>query len=809
MMRRSQPPPLLAGRCRGPATWVIRAAVAGALLAVFAVLLPTKSVAQPVGADGRIRSGVTFGNGRELGPQVAFQGLLGLAVWYEDQSLEPIHCAHTQDGGATWIPGGFMPGYNDDVGECTVCAGPGQSFFVLNQRAITNVPDLEVRRVEIIGGALQWQPAVQMASAPSLERPTIACDPTTGEVYVSYTHAYEVSASPPVYSATIYFARSGDGGATWSSPVALSPASCNGSQVAVGLGGEVYVVWQDMAGAQIMLRRSLDHGASFEPAVVVGAILENANTTPPGLMAVGVRTDTAWPYSMKVPHYPVLAVDRSAGARRGALYVAWAEMASGAVGPYLGPVFETEPNDYFANANRAEIGQDLIGYVPSVDISEDRDLWYFDGIAGQTVSLKASVDYVPSPPYGLEGQYGVFGCAEDTAGSFYGLQEVARGLFVGSDSPYTTAMRFTLPHTGRYYLPVQGATPSSISYRLELREVQVDPASAARDHRDLVLASSGDGGASWTPKVRASQGPVGYDDILPALAVDELGQVHLAWYGRQDDSFCGFLANTYWSLSRDGGATFLPPQRVSSVASTWGDFLNDGTVAGDRLGLATRGTTAQLLWMDSRNLAASSTDIYGAQIETGGPTAVVVSRFTAEPWDGSVRLRWTIEELADVTGFRLERAQSEGVWEILSLAMPPPAGPEFSVLDGTAMAGERYRYRLEVLLREGTSVWGGPVEIALAPAVVVSPALRVSPNPASGPVAVSLTLPAPEQVSLGVYDLMGKVVMPLHEGPAPAGALELRWEGRTRDGRPVPPGLYWVRARLAGRQLVQRLARVQ
>jgi hypothetical protein len=781
--------------------------ISGAQLALFLLLQigsPRGVLAQVVGADGRVQSGVTVGNGQEMGPHVAIRGNLGAAVWYEDRSSQPIHSAFTTNGGSTWAPAGLLP-VDSPAGNASLSVDDRARFYEVNLRFLPGVGSrgVEVRRGEILGGSLVWGPVAQAASGNRIEHPAIACDPVASDVYVSYTHAYQVSASPLAYSSTVYLTHSSDGGSTWSVPVSLSPATCHGSQVAVGPDGEVYVVWQDFASALIMLRRSLDHGQNFEPAVAVGPILENANTTPPGILGAGPRTHTTWPASMRVPHYPVLAVDRSASPRRGTVYVTWPEMASGIVGPYLGEVEESEPNNYFINATPVQIGQDLIGFVPSADVQADWDYWSFEGTAGQTVALSGSYDYFPTPQD--ETGYGVLGCGQDTLQKL----ELTRTRITGN-TPFTTQpLEFTLPYTGRYYIPVVGAGAYSRSYRLQLREVQVDPLSVARDHRDLVMVASSDGGESWSAKVRVSRGPERYDDILPAVAVDEVGQVHVTWYGRQDDPACGVLANTYWTLSRDGGGTFLSPERVSSVSSTWNVDPIESRVAGDRLGLATTGTTAQLMWMDSRNWLAQGTDIYGALVEAGGPTAVVISQFTAAALASSIRLQWRIEDATGIGGFRIQRAWAQEAWEDLAIELPSPAaGPDYAVTDSTAEAGKRYRYRLEVVLTGGTSLWAGPVEVDMPPHVG-HPSLRVFPNPARGPVAISLTLPAAEEVSMAVFDLAGKEVLRLHEGAAPAGLLQLSWEGLTREGHTAPSGLYWVRARLGGRQIVQRLARVQ
>ncbi|HEX7879626.1 MAG TPA: FlgD immunoglobulin-like domain containing protein, partial [Candidatus Eisenbacteria bacterium] len=47
--------------------------------------------------------------------------------------------------------------------------------------------------------------------------------------------------------------------------------------------------------------------------------------------------------------------------------------------------------------------------------------------------------------------------------------------------------------------------------------------------------------------------------------------------------------------------------------------------------------------------------------------------------------------------------------------------------------------------------------------------------------------------SLVVYDIAGRPVRHLFEGPLGAGAVEMSWDSRDDSGSPVPAGLYFCR----------------
>jgi len=88
-----------------------------------------------------------------------------------------------------------------------------------------------------------------------------------------------------------------------------------GSQVAVGPGGEVYVAWESFTGfaatvREIDLRKSNNHGVSFTRAVKVADVIEVGDGN---LFQGGIRNS----------EFPSLGIDRSGTKTKGNLYIAW------------------------------------------------------------------------------------------------------------------------------------------------------------------------------------------------------------------------------------------------------------------------------------------------------------------------------------------------------------------------------------------------------------------------------------------------------------------------------------------------------
>jgi flagellar hook assembly protein FlgD len=79
------------------------------------------------------------------------------------------------------------------------------------------------------------------------------------------------------------------------------------------------------------------------------------------------------------------------------------------------------------------------------------------------------------------------------------------------------------------------------------------------------------------------------------------------------------------------------------------------------------------------------------------------------------------------------------------------------------------------------------------------------PNPARSATTITFDVVEAGNASLEVFDLAGRRVRTLYDGPADAGAHEISWNLDDDAGRPVPPGVYLYRLESGGESTYRRL----
>jgi hypothetical protein len=162
--------------------------------------------------------------------------------------------------------------------------------------------------------------------------------------------------------------------------------------------------------------------------------------------------------------------------------------------------------------------------------------------------------------------------------------------------------------------------------------------------------------------------------------------------------------------------------------------------------------------------------------------------------EGGIELSWRTDPgPEDLAGYRLERADARADWRTLvSLTRAT------RYADAAGAPGSRYRLfsinglGQELLLGEAALLPARP--LAAWPLPYRGGELTVSFATASAPGGGM----APAEVVM--FDLRGRLVRTITRGAFGAGYESAHWDGRDAEGRSVPAGIYFLRARTGASQ---------
>jgi len=227
-------------------------------------------------------------------------------------------------------------------------------------------------------------------------------------------------------------------------------------------------------------------------------------------------------------------------------------------------------------------------------------------------------------------------------------------------------------------------------------------------------------------------------------------------------------------------------QVVDISSPTSPTIVGSADTPGFAFGLAVAGNYAYVADRDS------GLQVLPVQCEIMTP--VQLGNLEATPEEAGIQIRWQVYE-GLFTGFVILRAAGlnppKEAYQVLNPEQMVPGEGPWKYLDRDVVPEETYAYKIVGLLRSGGLETFGPVfATAFAPPFALLPA---SPNPARGETILRFDLPSRDDIQLVVYDVAGRQVRQLLQGPAQAGRNVAPWDGLDDRGHPVASGIYFIR----------------
>ncbi|NBC84813.1 MAG: T9SS type A sorting domain-containing protein, partial [Bacteroidetes bacterium] len=146
-----------------------------------------------------------------------------------------------------------------------------------------------------------------------------------------------------------------------------------------------------------------------------------------------------------------------------------------------------------------------------------------------------------------------------------------------------------------------------------------------------------------------------------------------------------------------------------------------------------------------------------------------------------------------------------------------PEGPDASAVLVNTVTGERHTltggplrltpstdqstYRLLL----GSKSFTGATEATAEELVIEKPA----PNPFRDRTTLRYTLPEAQDVTIRVYDLLGRRLLTLVDGRQGSGPHSVQWGGTDASGAPIASGMYFVRMTVGDRRVVHKVVHVR
>jgi hypothetical protein len=192
------------------------------------------------------------------------------------------------------------------------------------------------------------------------------------------------------------------------------------------------------------------------------------------------------------------------------------------------------------------------------------------------------------------------------------------------------------------------------------------------------------------------------------------------------------------------------------------------------------------------------------------PLAIELSEFACQSGSDGITLTWQTASEDNNYEWLIERSPSpaEDFQNIATVKAEAgsPAGRQYTYIDASVLSNTTYYYRLGDKDNSGQITWHGPVmALSSGPVYEKLQLMPCRPNPASGAVSISYTLPKTGTVSLNVYDICGRRVNLLEQGQKQSGVYNLTWKGDDSQGRLLPAGVYFYQLNFEGTSLTQRM----
>jgi len=204
------------------------------------------------------------------------------------------------------------------------------------------------------------------------------------------------------------------------------------------------------------------------------------------------------------------------------------------------------------------------------------------------------------------------------------------------------------------------------------------------------------------------------------------------------------------------------------------------------------GETVVLSWSFDEAAGLVGFNVYRMIVEETESPAALRQRLTER---GTFSVR---EALAERAGLGTGSGGREGGFVRLNDELVQGC----SYIDASAVDGVSYSYMIGAMTDGGSEVLTGPVDVLADFRVGELWLAHATPNPFRTSASLEFAVPAGARAELGIYTPGGRLVRRL---AADGGRGTVVWDGRSGEGEPVAPGIYFVRLKAAAKSVHRKV----
>jgi predicted lipoprotein with Yx(FWY)xxD motif len=253
------------------------------------------------------------------------------------------------------------------------------------------------------------------------------------------------------------------------------------------------------------------------------------------------------------------------------------------------------------------------------------------------------------------------------------------------------------------------------------------------------------------------------DQLFQDISSDGSGGAIITWQDNRNAN-----ADIYAQrINSSGAAQWV----VDGIAISTGGIAYDPVITGDASG-------GIVTWRDDRNSADG--DIYASKASPDGALPVELTKFTANILGNKVTLNWQTATEVDNYGFDVERTFSHSTeWQKIGFVQGngnSNSPKEYSFADNSATSG-KYAYRLKQIDNDGTYKYSNEIKVDLG--IPTEFSLQQNyPNPFNPETVINYQLPVSGNVSLKVFDMLGREVATIVNEVQKAGMYDVSFNGK-------------------------------